>query len=280
MTISFDEFKGIFGPLAESCGCTQWGLCPFSAVSDSLLDCRKKELLPEKGETVICVLFQYLLGSYGEERNISRYAVPEDYHLVLGKLLSRMAERLKEDFSGCEFAAFADNSPVPEVKACAFSGLGAVGKNSLLINKTYGSWVFIGEIVTDLSVRGINFTGNIESCIGCNKCVESCPAGAISENGGIDRERCLSAVTQRKGEPTPEEEKAIRASGCIWGCDICQEVCPMNAGAKAEPLREFTENCVFTLKGETSIKKRAFGWRGQAIIDRNLEIISGKNNHK
>lgn len=280
MTISYDEFKEIFGPLAESCGCTRWGLCPFSAVSDGLLDCRKKELLPEKAATVICVLFPYLLDSYGEERNISRYAVPEDYHLVLGKLLSLMAERLKEVFGGYEFAAFADNSPIPEVKACAFSGLGVVGKNSLLINKTYGSWVFIGEIVTDLPVRDIDFTANIESCIGCRRCIESCPAGAISENGGIDREKCLSAVTQRKGELTREEEKAVRESGCIWGCDICQEVCPMNAGVKAEPLREFTENCVFTLKGETSIKKRAFGWRGRAIIDRNLGIISGKNSDK
>ena len=101
-----------------------------------------------------------------------------------------------------------------------------------------------------------------------------------SENGGIDRERCLSAVTQRKGEPTPEEEKAIRASGCIWGCDVCQEVCPMNRGVKSEPIGEFTSDCVFSLTGETPIKNRAFGWRGRGVINRNLEIISGKNNDK
>lgn len=280
MDINYSEFEKVFRPIAENCGCTQWGLCPFSAVSDSLLECRKKELLPADSKTVICVLFPYMLESYGESRNISRYAVPEDYHLVLGRLLSDMCQKLKDEFSGCEFVSFADNSPIPEVKASAFSGLGVVGKNSLLINKTYGSWVFIGEIVTDINVKDMSFTNVIEHCIGCNKCIKSCPVNAISENGGIDREKCLSAVTQRKGELTESEVKAILKSGCIWGCDICQEVCPMNSQIKILPLEEFTKNCVFALTEETGIKKRAFGWRGRGVINRNLEIISDKNNGK
>lgn len=280
MQIDYSEFEKAFSPILENCGCTQWGLCPFYAVEDSILDCRNKERLPQNSQTVICVLFPYLLESYEEGRNISRYAVPEDYHLVLGKLLSDMCSGLKEAFKECEFVPFADNSPIPEVKASAFSGLGVVGKNSLLINKIYGSWVFIGEIVTDLIVKDVNFTAEITPCIGCNKCVISCPVSAISEKGGIDIEKCLSGVTQRKGELKESEIKAISESGCIWGCDICQEVCPMNLQVKSLPLKEFTENCIFTLTKETPIKKRAFGWRGRGVLNRNLEIISDKNNAK
>ena len=280
MITDYGIFKRIFAPAAEKCSCTQWGICPFSLLSDSLLDCRKKELLPENSRTVICVLFPYLLDSYDKGRNISRYAVPEDYHKTVSGLLSRMAETLGEAFPGCLFVPFADNSPIPEVKAAAFSGLGVVGKNSLLINKIYGSWVFIGEIVTDLCVKDINFTPLLESCIGCGRCVNSCPVSAISEKGGIDTGKCLSAVTQRKGELTKEEREAIARSGCIWGCDVCQEVCPMNRGVKSEPIGEFTSDCVFSLTGETPIKNRAFGWRGRGVINRNLEIISGKNNDK
>lgn len=280
MQINYGEFKNIFRPISENCGCTQWGICPFSAVSDSILDCRKKEMLPAEPKTVICILFPYLLEAYGEKRNISRYAVPEDYHLILDRLLSDMCRELKDRFNDCEFVSFSDNSPIPEVKASAFSGLGAVGKNSLLINETYGSWVFIGEIVTDLCVKDNSFTGKINYCIGCNKCIKSCPANAISETGGIDSTKCLSAVTQRKGELTESEISKVADSGCIWGCDICQEVCPMNAGVRVSPLDEFTQNCVFTLTEETAIKNRAFGWRGNGIIKRNLEIISDKNNAK
>lgn len=280
MQISYNEFEKIFSPAVEICGCTQWGLCPFSVLEDSLLDCRKKEMLPADSKTVICVLFPYLLESYGEKRNISRYAVVPDYHLVLQNLLSEMCSKLKSHFPDCEFVPFADNSPIPEVKASAFSGIGVVGKNSLLINKKYGSWVFIGEIVTELDVKCDGFTPAIKHCIGCNRCVESCPVNAISENGGIDAEKCLSAVTQRKGELTEGEISAISQSGCIWGCDICQEVCPMNLKAEYSPIKEFSENSVFTLTEETPIKKRAFGWRGRGVINRNLEIISDKNNCK
>ena len=203
-----------------------------------------------------------------------------DYHLVLQNLLSEMCSKLKSHFPDCEFVPFADNSPIPEVKASAFSGIGVVGKNSLLINKKYGSWVFIGEIVTDLDVKCDNFTPAIKHCIGCNRCVESCPVNAIYENGGIDAEKCLSAVTQRKGELTEGEISAIFQSGCIWGCDICQEVCPMNFKAEYSPIKEFSENCVFTLTEKTPIKKKAFGWRGRGVINRNLGIISDKNNCK
>lgn len=280
MYINYGDFEKVFRPIAEKGFCTQWGLCPFSAVSDSLLDCRRKELLPAEPKTVICILFPYLLEDYRENRNISRYAVPEDYHLILGRLLSDMCSELKDKFRDCEFVPFADNSPIPEVKASAFSGLGVVGKNSLLINETYGSWVFIGEIVTDLRVKVDSFTDETACCIGCNKCIESCPTNAISETGGIDSTKCLSTVTQRKGELTESEISKIADSGCIWGCDICQEVCPMNAGITVSPLKEFAQNCVYTLTEETAIKGRAFGWRGKGIIKRNLEIISDKNNAK
>ena len=113
------------------------------------------------------------------------------------------------------FSAFVDNSPIPEVKTAALAGLGVVGENGLLITEEFGSWVFIGEIVTDLFIECEE--REIKSCIKCGKCKKVCPA----------KNECLSAVSQKKGELSSEEERLLKENNIVWGCDICQEVCPL-----------------------------------------------------
>jgi epoxyqueuosine reductase QueG len=97
------------------------------------------------------------------------------------------------------------------------------------------------------------------------------------KNGVVDENKCFSAITQKKGELKENEAELIRQSGCIWGCDICQNICPMNKNIKITPIKEFYETANPVYKGESDYNKnRAFSWRKQDVINRNLEISGCK----
>lgn len=199
-----------------------------------------------------------------------------DYHHVAGKYLSDACKALAEVFPDYRFVYFTDNSPIREVATAAMSGLGIVGKHGLLINKDYGSYVFIGEIVTDLQIKISVEEPVINSCIGCGKCLQACPGKALESTGGIELSRCRSHITQKKGFLTQEEEVAIKAGGLVWGCDICNDVCPMNLAAKETPIKEFLESVIPVVTTENLdniIAGRAFNYRGKKVIQRNLELI-------
>ncbi len=249
-----------------------YGFCPFEKIKDSLIDCRAKNRLPENPKSVIVLVFPYYLGDGAYEcSDISKYAVVPDYHNTVTAILNTASQELKEAYLEDEFVVFTDNSPIPEVKAAVSAGLGVKGLNGLFINETYGSWVFIGEIVT---TKVFDYqTAEIRTCIGCRKCIDACPVKAIG-NDGINPDKCLSAVTQKKGSLTEEQEKLIKSSGCAWGCDICQNVCPMNRNIKIEPIDVFKNGAEFKARTDSDISDRAYAWRGDKIIKRNLEILS------
>ncbi|NMP36791.1 MAG: epoxyqueuosine reductase [Clostridiales bacterium] len=250
-----------------------YGVCDFLQLSGRLLQCRAAQRLPKDAKSVICVLFPYNLGEDAYRGgNISSYAAVKDYHIIAGEYLERLALELSERYPGNSFVPFCDNSPLPEVAAAKLSGLGVTGKNGLLISPVYGSRVFIGEIVTDAVFE---FSAPAGECSGCGKCIESCPSGALSENG-VDRSLCLSAVTQKKGELSQHEQELIRASGCIWGCDVCQNVCMMNKNAAVTPIEEFFRDARASYEGDADISERAFAWRGRAVIQRNFELCDKK----
>mgnify|MGYP004705642619 FL=1 len=250
-----------------------YGICKFDTVKDNLINCRAKLKLPDGAKSVIVMLFPYYLGEDKYKNiNISRYAVVKDYHIAINSVIGETLETLKQTYPNEKFVFFTDNSPIPEVKAAVAAGLGVIGKNRLLINKDYGSWFFISEIVTTLDLPAAEI-GNTD-CINCGKCIASCPTHALTEDG-FRKELCLSDITQRKGELTPEQEKLIKETGCAWGCDICQTVCPMNKKVKIDPSKIFLDGIETTAKTD-NISDRAYAWRGEKVIKRNLDILGGK----
>ncbi len=268
-----DDLERI-GMILQKAGLPLWGVCPFWAVRDHLLPCRGKDRIPSQASSVLCVLFPYLTGQE-EGRNVSRYAVGPDYHQIADHFLKQAVKMLSISFKNNKFIHFVDNSPIPEVRAAAWAGLGVVGQNGLLIHKTYGSFVFIGEIVTDLALPVPLREPAL--CPGCGACIRSCPTGALAA-GGLDREKCLSAVSQQKGDLTEFQAAQLLKSGCAWGCDRCQEACPLNRAAAPTPYPAFLQGAVPHVTPQVVEERtdRAYLWRGKWVILRNLKLLGEK----
>lgn len=250
------------------------GICSFKKIGE-LFECRAKSRVPQGAESVIVYLFPYWLGEeFYENSNISKYAVPADYHIIAGEYLKSATEELKKTYPENQFEYFCDNSPVNEVKAAVLCGLGVKGRNGLLINEKYGSFCFIGEIVTD-AVFDYSVP-KADGCLDCGLCVEKCPAGALSESR-VDKTKCLSDITQRKGELSEEYVSMIKSEGCVWGCDVCQDVCPMNSNISVTPVKEFFESAVSCFFAGDSVDGRAYGWRPRKVIERNLKFLKSDN---
>lgn len=222
---------------------------------------------------MIAAVFSYLTPR-GDGANLCRYAAVPDYHRVVGDYLQKAADSLQKRFPEHHFRPFTDSSPVAEVYAAAAAGLGVIGKNGLLITPRWGSYVFIGCLVCDLVWDGR--VGEPASCAGCGACESACPGKALS-GGKLSQNRCLSALTQKKGALTPEETERIRKNGLVWGCDVCQTVCPMNADAQTTRIPEFLAGVKQTLTPEDldgPLSDRAYSWRGTDVLRRNLAIFS------
>lgn len=261
----------IIEDIFKSCNIELWGFCRFEDVADRLIPCRAKNLLPQNSKTILCALFPYY--TVETMHNISRYAFSKDYHLIVMDILKRASAILLETFLEFKFVPFCDNSPIPEVRAAALCNLGVIGKNGLLINKDYGSFVFIGEIVTDMILPYNNTS--INSCIGCNACIKACPGKALCEKN-FTKDVCASFLSQKKGELSLEQQKIIQKSGLVWGCDTCQNVCPMNKNIKCTYIDEFKNiQPIINLENCDKFSDRAFYWRPINVIKRNIKIQEG-----
>ncbi len=237
-------------------------VCEFDFVRDKLINCRKAAEIPQNAKSIIMAIFPYKVNSAPPKR-ISRYAAVPDYHKVCEKMLCEAKEQLSERFPENEFRVFVDNSPIPEVAAAVHSGLGVLGKNGLLIHEKYGSYVFIGEIVTDLELEADK---GGKKCLDCGQCKNACPTK-------LCKETCLSAVNQQKKPLSDEQIQRIKQNGYIWGCDICSEVCPMNKNVPTTYVREFIDGYRNEyVDGEPS-EDRAYAWRGPDVIKRNAWLF-------
>lgn len=217
--------------------------------------------------SVIAAVFPYKTPASGDE-NLCLYARVPDYHIVLGNRLKSACEALLEAFPENHFLPFVDSSVISEVAAALRCGLGVLGKNRLLITPKYGSYVFIGAILTDLKLDFCNQP--VAFCPDCGHCIAACPTGTLSGKGD-----CLSFITQKKGVLTDYETDLIRKNGLAWGCDVCQNVCPLNADAAFTDLPEFTSGIKRRIcaKDLDDLTGRAYGWRGREVLERNLKIL-------
>lgn len=193
----------------------------------------EKRLDPEKlvegAKSVISVLFNYFPSqkqTVPAVPKISKYAYGKDYHLIVKEKLNDLLIFVQTHISPCNGKAFVDSAPILERPWAKAAGLGWIGKNSLLISRKFGSYLFIGELVIDLKLSYDGpFTGDL--CGDCSRCVDACPTGAIVAPRIVDARKCISYHTiENKNEvPLPVREKL---RGQIFGCDICQDVCPWN----------------------------------------------------
>ncbi len=233
-----------------------------------------KQYLIDRLDFVPTCAIIFLVPYYvGDAENLSEYAAARDYHAFISEAGGRICDTLKEKL-GANGAFFGDHSPIDERDAAARAALGIIGDNGLLINEKYGTYVFIGEVLTDLPPESIpcSEAAPTDFCEHCGECMRACPISEIGE--------CLSALTQKKGALSDGERQYIKKYGSVWGCDICQSACPHNRHPKPTPIEYFKEKRtprltldVIDAMGECEFSERAYAWRGKDVLLRNLEIF-------
>ncbi|GAB7129254.1 tRNA epoxyqueuosine(34) reductase QueG [Silvimonas sp. JCM 19000] len=162
----------------------------------------------------------------GNKAYLSRYALGRDYHKVLRNRLQKLAERVQAEIGPFGFRAFVDSAPVLEVELAKQAGQGWRGKHTLLLNREYGSFFFIGELFTDLPLPPDPPQPD-EHCGRCTRCISACPTGAIVAPYKVDARKCISYLTIELKGSIPDEYRPLIGNR-VYGCDDCQLVCPWN----------------------------------------------------
>ena len=222
--------------------------------------CYNKKIAFEMDDKKRCKL---ALGAFGE-----------DYHIYLRKHLEEIADIIKEKNPDAKVLCFSDTGPLDDREAARRAGLGAYGKNHLLITEKFGSAVNLGYIITDEKIE-IDEPLKKDFCKSCRKCIDSCPSGALTDKG-YDFKKCISYISQKKGELSEWESEIL--GNALYGCDICLRACVYNnkfAGEvtdidemypEAEKILSLTKSTFKKEYGDTAIF-----WRGLKTIKRNAE---------
>ncbi len=249
---------------------------------DKRLDPR---LLHENAKSIISVLFNYFPENTDFQKNnfiVSKYAFGKDYHFVIKNKLKELLKIIEDKFGKVSARVFVDSAPVLEKYWAERAGLGWIGKNTCLINKKAGSFFFIGEIIIDIELEydepHNKFCGN------CTKCLDACPTKALSNPFTLDSRKCISYLTIEFKESLPEYLKD-KLEDQIFGCDICQDVCPYNRFSQKHSEPDFLPcNEFVTLKKEdwSNLNKEDFNriFKNSAIkrtkfkgLKRNIDFI-------
>lgn len=180
-------------------------------------------------KTVVSLTYNYHSDKKQKDSSapkISTYAYGRDYHKVVRKKLNKLIKELRAKLGDINGRCFVDSAPIMEREWAKRSGLGWLGKNTLLINPEKGSYFFLSEMIIDIELE---YDNPIEDhCGSCTKCIDACPTDAIAENGYIlDANKCISYLTIEKKGAIPDEFKG-KMGNWMFGCDICQQVCPWN----------------------------------------------------
>lgn len=239
-------------------------------------------LYMEEGKTIISIAFPYLFSKeISRDIYFSKYTRGGDYHKVVSMYLKRICEYIES--IGGRSKYFVDSNALPERYIAHLCGIGFLGKNNMIITKKYGSYVFLGEIITDLSIE--EDTPIKCGCNECDLCIKACPTKCINKEK-TNPNICLSYITQKKHI---EDEWFDKINGRIFGCDTCQDLCPFNRYAELSNINEFkpfeymqsiNEYEILNLNNKAFKAKYAStssGWRGKNILTRNTMIHLMKN---
>ncbi|MFQ3579057.1 MAG: tRNA epoxyqueuosine(34) reductase QueG [Bacteroidales bacterium] len=191
-----------------------------------------------EARSIISLLTSYYPDRVPDFKNfkIAKYALGKDYHIVLKVRGQELVEKLKQHYPEAEFRFFTDSVPMSERYFAVQAGLGFIGKNSCLINSEYGSYVFVSDIITNLESDKYDIPLD-KNCGSCTLCEKSCPTQAI-ENGFLDAKRCIAYHTIESRDDIPENI-ATTMENQLFGCDICQDVCPFNKDKKKHTNTDF-----------------------------------------
>jgi epoxyqueuosine reductase len=192
-------------------------------------------------KSVITLLLNYFPAQRqnSDAPKISKYAYGRDYHIVIKEKLTELIKLIRLNIGDVNGRGFVDSAPVLERAWAVKSGLGWVGKNGNLINKKGGSFFFIATLIVDLELEHDNVFAK-DYCGTCTKCIDACPTGAILEDKVVDGSKCISYFTiELKDALIPESMKG-RFDDWMFGCDICQDVCPWNRFAKPAEKTDFS----------------------------------------
>jgi epoxyqueuosine reductase len=194
-------------------------------------------LLVDDAKSVISLLLNYYPSETqsSDSYKISKYAYGEDYHFVIKEKLKELLQTIQTEIGEVSGRAFVDSAPVLDKAWAAKSGLGWIGKNSNLLTQQVGSFYFIAELVVDLDLEYDYAT--TDHCGTCTACIDACPTEAIVSPYVVDGSKCISYFTIELKENIPQEMKG-KMDDWIFGCDVCQDVCPWNRFSKShnEPL--------------------------------------------
>ena len=250
---------------------------------DKRLDPR---LLVEGSKSVISLSYNY----FPEEKistldnfKISKYAYAEDYHEVIKEILRDLVSELQEEIGEFDFRVFVDSAPVLERTWAKKSGIGWVGKNANLITKQSGSFYFLAEIICDLNLIPDHETA--DHCGTCRKCIDACPTDAIVSDKIVDGSKCISYATIELKNEIPDYFKN-KMEDWMFGCDICQDVCPWNRFSvpnlqtkfkpnealqhfKKEEWKELTQELFSEIFKKSPVKRTKF-----AGLKRNIEFLN------
>ncbi|HJV58162.1 MAG TPA: tRNA epoxyqueuosine(34) reductase QueG [Methylomirabilota bacterium] len=191
----------------------------------------------------VCVALNYYQGEPGDPswRPIARYAWGRDYHDVIGPRLERLADHLTRA-AGARSRGYVDTGPVLERDLAARAGLGWIGKNTMLLHPTLGSWFFIGVLLTTADL--VPDAPLADRCGTCRACLDACPTGAFVAPYVLDARRCISYLTiEHRGEIEPDLHRGM--AGWQFGCDVCQDVCPWNRKAPTTGHRELVPGSAY-----------------------------------
>ncbi|WP_299410038.1 tRNA epoxyqueuosine(34) reductase QueG [Acaryochloris sp. IP29b_bin.148] len=261
----------------------QWLNQGYHADMTWMSDARRQDIyqvMPDL-RSLICVGLNYYTPhprpSGSEYAKISRYGWGRDYHRVVGRRIKALSLWLKEQDPKIQVRYYVDTGPVQDKVWAERAGIGWIGKHSNLISRDYGSWLFLGEILTNLELEPDR--PHTQHCGSCTRCITACPTDAIRKPFVVDANRCIAYHTIENRDATLPDDIAGNLQGWVAGCDICQDVCPWNQRFAQETdipdFHPYPENVAPTLEelATLSVSERDRRFRASALRRIKLEML-------